>query len=70
MPNRQLHPHSPMDESTTSHGEARYFRQSGLTLIQVMVIFVVVGVLGSTVANYFVDKRCEADATASICADR
>lgn len=70
MPNRQLHPYSPMDESATTPVEARYFRQSGLTLIQVMVIFVIVGVLGSTVVNYLVDKRCETEATASICTDR
>ena len=70
MPNSQLQPRGPLEEGSNTPAEARYFRQSGLTLIQLMVIFLIVGVIGSTIANYVVDKRCEAQPTASMCQDR
>ena len=70
MPNSQLQPRVPLEDGSNTPAEARYFRQSGLTLIQVMVIFLIVGVIGSTVANYMVDKHCEAEPTASVCKDR
>ncbi len=70
MPNSQLQPHAPLEDNSNAPAEARYFRQSGLTLIQIMLIFIVVGIIGSTIANYVIDKRCESQPTASICTDR
>ena len=70
MSNSQLQSRPPLDDSSSTQAEARYFRQGGLTLIQVMVIFIIVGIIGSTVVNYIVDKRCETQSNASICADR
>lgn len=60
-----------LDESATgTTTEARYFRQSGLTLIQVMLIFVLVGVLGSTVVNYMLDERCADEPSSVVCSEK
>lgn len=42
--------------------------QRGLTIIQLMVILLVAGVLGSIAVRYLIDKRCEAEPTAKVCA--
>jgi hypothetical protein len=70
MPFKQMSSSSPLTNTSSTSGEARYFRQTGLTLIQVMVIFLIVGALGSGLINYFLDKRCESDPGSTVCTDR
>lgn len=45
-------------------------KMRGLTIIQTMVILAIIGIAGSLLANYFLDKRCEAEPTREICAKR
>lgn len=58
-----------LEEGSTAQEftEARYFRQSGLSLIQIMLIFLIVGVLGSMIANYFIDTHCASEPTSAVC---
>lgn len=45
-------------------------KMRGLTIIQTMVILAILGIVGSLLFNYIIDKRCEADPAREICADR
>lgn len=45
-------------------------KMRGLTIVQTMVILAIIGIVGSLLANYIIDKRCEADPAREICADR
>lgn len=45
-------------------------KMRGLTIIQTMVILAIIGIAGSLLANYILDKRCEAEPTREICAKR
>src|SRR6476660_6851564 len=45
-------------------------RSSGLTLIQVMLLLLVIGLVGSFVVEALIDKRCESAPTSDVCKDR
>ncbi|WP_164931906.1 hypothetical protein [Janthinobacterium sp. 17J80-10] len=45
-------------------------KMRGLSIIQTMVILAIIGIVGSLLANYVIDKRCEAEPTREICARR
>ena len=45
-------------------------RQKGLTIIQLMLILLVVGLVGSYVVERLIDKRCESAPSQSLCEDR
>lgn len=45
-------------------------RMRGLTIVQTMLILLVVGIAGSLLVNYIIDKRCEAEPSREICARR
>lgn len=45
-------------------------KMRGVTIVQTMVILAIIGIVGSLLANYILDKRCEAEPTREICADR
>lgn len=47
-----------------------YMKMRGLTIIKTMLILLVVGIAGSVVANYFVDKRCAEEPSLEMCASR
>lgn len=42
----------------------------GLTIVQTMLILLVVGIVGSIVIDYVIDKRCQAEPTREMCAKR
>lgn len=48
----------------------RYHTMRGLTIIQTMLILLVVGIVGSVVVNYLVDKRCSENPKLEMCASR
>jgi Tfp pilus assembly protein PilE len=43
-------------------------KQNGLTIIQLMVVLLVAGIIGSLAVNAIIDYRCKNNPTASICA--
>jgi Tfp pilus assembly protein PilE len=43
-------------------------KQNGLTIIQLMVLLLVAGIIGSIAVSTIIDYRCKSDPTASICA--
>jgi competence protein ComGC len=45
-------------------------KMRGLTIVQTMVILLVVGILGSVLVDYIIDKRCEAEPSREMCASR
>lgn len=45
-------------------------KMRGLTIIQTMLILLVVGLVGSVVLNYLVDKRCAESPSLEMCASR
>ncbi|TCS37520.1 hypothetical protein EDC30_104324 [Paucimonas lemoignei] len=45
-------------------------KMRGLTIITTMVILLVVGIVGSVVVNYFIDKRCAQEPSLEMCASR
>lgn len=45
-------------------------RISGLTIIQLMLVLLIAGVLGSVAVNYIIDKRCENVPALSLCKNR
>jgi hypothetical protein len=45
-------------------------RQQGLTIIQIMVLLLIAGVVGSVIVNYIIDERCESDPSRTICAKK
>lgn len=53
---------------------ARYLsfnkRMRGLTIVQTMLILLIVGIAGSLLLNYIIDKRCEAEPSREMCANR
>lgn len=44
-------------------------KMRGLTIVQTMVILAIIGIVGSLLVNYIIDKRCEAEPTRDICAN-
>jgi len=47
-----------------------YIRMRGITIVQTMLILMVIGIAGSLLVNYIIDKRCEAEPSREICASR
>lgn len=45
-------------------------RMRGLSIVQTMLILLVVGIVGSIVIDYVIDKRCQAEPTREMCAKR
>ncbi|MGV3741543.1 MAG: hypothetical protein ACO1NO_04465 [Burkholderiaceae bacterium] len=45
-------------------------RQTGLTIIQLMLVLLVVGLLGSYIVDFLIDKRCESSPGTTLCDDR
>lgn len=44
--------------------------QKGLTIIQLMLILLVVGIAGSYVIDFLIEKRCETSSNKSLCEQR
>jgi hypothetical protein len=42
----------------------------GLTIIQLMVILIIAGIVGSVIVDIIIDKLCEAAPTKQICTNR
>jgi competence protein ComGC len=42
----------------------------GLTLIQLMIILLVLGIVGSLIVDAIIDKRCEANPRIELCTER
>jgi prepilin-type N-terminal cleavage/methylation domain-containing protein len=42
----------------------------GFTIIQLMVVLLIAGIVASFVVDFIIDKRCEADPSRQLCADR
>jgi competence protein ComGC len=42
----------------------------GITIVQLMVVLLIVGIVGLFVVEFIIDKRCEADPSKPLCADR
>lgn len=42
----------------------------GLTIVETMLILLVVGIIGSVVLNYLVDKRCTENPQLEMCKSR
>jgi hypothetical protein len=47
-----------------------YKKMQGLTIVQTMLILLIVGIAGSVLVNYIIDKRCEAEPSRAMCANR
>jgi hypothetical protein len=45
-------------------------REKGLTIVQTMVLLFVLGIVGTIVVNYVIDKRCEAEPAKQMCSER
>lgn len=45
-------------------------KMHGLTIVQTMLLLAVIGIVGALLVNFIIDKRCEADPSREICADR
>ena len=45
-------------------------KMRGLTIIQTMVVLAIIGIAGSLLLNYIIDKRCEAEPTRDICVNK
>lgn len=45
-------------------------RNQGLTIVQLMVVLLIVGIVGWFVVDFIIDKRCEGDATSQLCVQR
>ncbi|MFC7518404.1 hypothetical protein ACFQUU_25665 [Herbaspirillum sp. GCM10030257] len=45
-------------------------KQQGWTIIQTMIALLIAGIVGTIAVRAIIDKRCEEDATRSICAKR
>lgn len=44
-------------------------KMRGITIVQTMAILAIIGIAGSLLVHYIIDKRCEAEPTREICAD-
>jgi hypothetical protein len=42
----------------------------GITIVQLMVVLLIVGIVGLFVVEFIIDKRCEADPSKQLCVDR
>lgn len=42
----------------------------GLTIIQLMVIILIAGIVGSVVVRFIIDKRCENNPSSTLCQSR
>jgi len=42
-------------------------RQTGLTIIQLMVLLLVAGIVGSLLLKIIIEHRCQSDRSASLC---
>jgi len=47
-----------------------YNKMRGITIVQTMLILMAIGIAGSLLVNYIIDKRCEADPSREICTSR
>jgi len=45
-------------------------RQKGLTIIQLMLVLLVAGFLGSYIVDLLIDKRCESSPGSTLCKGR
>lgn len=45
-------------------------KMRGFTIVQTMLVLMIVGIVGSLLINFIIDKRCEAEPARQICADR
>ncbi|WP_158592270.1 hypothetical protein [Noviherbaspirillum sedimenti] len=45
-------------------------KMRGITIVQTMLILMVIGIVGSLLVNFIIDKRCEAEPSREICTDR
>jgi hypothetical protein len=61
--------HEFLGEDSMRHTQS-YKTMRGLTIIQTMLILLVVGIVGSVVLNYLVDKRCTKNPSLEMCATR
>lgn len=44
--------------------------QKGLTIIQLMIILLIAGLVGSYAVDFLIDKRCEASPDKTMCEER
>lgn len=44
--------------------------ERGWTIVQTMVALLIAGIVAAVVVELIIDRRCEADPTRSICAER
>jgi ABC-type siderophore export system fused ATPase/permease subunit len=42
-------------------------RQNGLTIIQLMVLLLIAGIVGSLLLKIIIEHRCQSDPSASLC---
>ena len=42
----------------------------GLTIVELMVMLLIVGVVATFAVNYIIDKRCEDEPSRQLCRDR
>jgi hypothetical protein len=42
-------------------------RQKGLTIVQLMVLLLIAGIVGSLLLRIIIEHRCQSDQSASIC---
>lgn len=65
-----------MKRNVRSRGSAFAFAKHatkyarGLTIVQLMVVLLIAGLIGSFVVDYIIGKRCGTDQTSTLCADR
>jgi hypothetical protein len=45
-------------------------RNKGLTIVQLMFYLLVAGIAGHFIVDFIIEKRCEADSTSTLCANR
>jgi uncharacterized protein YneF (UPF0154 family) len=45
-------------------------KENGLTIVQLMVLLLIAGVVGSFLVEFIIDKRCEDNPSTALCANR
>ncbi len=45
-------------------------RQKGLTIIQLMLVLLVIGLVGSYFVDFLIDQRCESSPSTTLCDGR
>lgn len=41
----------------------------GFTIVQIMIILFIVGIMGSVIVDFIIDKYCEEDPSSTLCED-